>query len=86
MNKPILLGYQRKRNDNLANVNLNLPYDVKFTNVVYGILIRSMVKSIMMRYFDYWDKSGIQISYYNTDSILRKETDIELMKQFISDQ
>jgi hypothetical protein len=39
----------------------------------------------MIKYFDYSYKNNIQIYYCNTDSILIKEIDIELMKQFISD-
>jgi hypothetical protein len=44
-----------------------------------------MAKHIMIKYFDYCDKNNIKIYYCNTNSILIKESDIYLMKQFISD-
>jgi hypothetical protein len=85
-NEPIVLGYQRKKSSDDYNVYLKRTYDLKFTNVLYGIQIRSMAKNIMIKYFDYCDKNNIKIYYCNTDSILIKETDIELIKQFISDK
>jgi hypothetical protein len=87
MNEPILLGYYRKKSEdnNMYNVYLKRTYDLKFTNVLYGIQIRSMSKHIMIKYFDYCDKNNIKIYYCNTDSILIKENDMMYMKQFISD-
>jgi hypothetical protein len=70
----------------MYNVYLKPTYDLKFTNVLYGIQISSMAKHIMIKYFDYCDKNNITIYYCNTYSILIKETDIDLMKQFISDK
>jgi hypothetical protein len=91
MNEPILLGYHRKRADEddnklLYNIYLKRTYNLKFTNVIYGIQIRSIAKHIMIKYFDYCDKNNIKIYYCNTDSILIKETDIDVMNQFISDK
>jgi hypothetical protein len=92
MNEPILLGYYRKRcekdkteNDIMYNIYLKRIYDLKFTNGLYGAQISSMAKHIMIKYFDYCDKNNIKIYYCNTDSILIKENDIGLMKEFISD-
>jgi hypothetical protein len=95
MNEPILLGYYRKRVDEesnnnnnsaqLYNVYLKRTYDLKFTNVLYGVQIRSMAKHVMMKYFDHCDKNKIKIYYCNTDSILIRESDIGLFTQFISD-
>jgi hypothetical protein len=86
MNEPILLGYYKKRNeDNIYNIYLKRTYELKFTNVLYGIQIRSMAKHVMMKYFDYCEKNNIKIFYCNTDSILIKENDMKFMKQFISD-
>jgi hypothetical protein len=45
-----------------------------------------MAKQEMIKYFDYCDKNNIKIYYCNIDSILIKETDIDLMKQCISDK
>jgi hypothetical protein len=91
MNEPILLGYYKKRNEDnnltqLYNVYLKRTYDLKFTNVLYGIKIRSMAKHVMIKYFDYCDKNNIKIFYCNTDSILIRESDMKFMKQFISDK
>jgi hypothetical protein len=90
MNEQILLEYQRKKgtNDNkpIYNVYLKRTYDLKFTNVLYGIQIRSTAKHIMIKYFDYCDKNNIKIYYCNIDSILIKGTDIGIIKQFISDK
>jgi hypothetical protein len=86
MNEPILLGYYKKREgDNMYNVYLKRTYDLKFTNVLLGIQIRSKAKHLMIKYFDYCDKNNIKILYCNTDSILIKENDMKYMKQFISD-
>ena len=89
MNEPILLGYYRKKNvendDSIKyNIYLKRTYDLKFANVLYGVQIRSMAKHIMIKYFDYCDKNNIKIFYCNTDSILIRETDFELMRRFIS--
>jgi hypothetical protein len=78
MNEPILLGYYRKRGDDdhiMFNIYLKRTCDLKFTNVLYGIQIRSIIK-----YFDYCDKNNIKIYYCNTDSILIIESDIDVMK------
>jgi hypothetical protein len=40
----------------------------------------------MKKYFDYCDNNNVKIFYCNIDSILIRETDIDLMKQFISDR
>jgi hypothetical protein len=89
MNEPILLGYYRKKNNEnnnqLYTVYLKRTYDLKFTNVLYGVQIRSMAKHVMIKYFDFCDKNNVKIFYCNTDSILIRENDIELMTQFISD-
>jgi hypothetical protein len=88
MNEPILLGYYKKRGDgvdNMYNLYLKRTYDLKFTNVLYGIQIRSMAKHVMIKYFDYCHKNNVKIFYCNTDSILIKENDIKFMKQFIFD-
>jgi hypothetical protein len=45
-----------------------------------------MAKHIMIKYFDYCDKNNIKIYYCNTDSILIRESDIGLFRQFISDK
>jgi hypothetical protein len=87
MNEPILLGYQNRCSDDktqMDNIYIKRTYDLKFTNVLYGIQIRSMAKHVMIKYFDYCNKNKIKIYYCNTDSILIRETDIDLMKQFIS--
>jgi hypothetical protein len=44
-----------------------------------------MPKHVMIKYFDYYDKNNVKIFYCNTNSILIRESDIGLMKQFISD-
>jgi hypothetical protein len=93
MNEPILLGYYRKRcvedktdnNTQLYNLYLKRTYDLKFTNVLYGIQIRSMAKHLMIKYFDYCDKNNVKIFYCNIDSILIRESDMKLLTQFISD-
>jgi hypothetical protein len=68
MNEPILLGYHREknsRNDDNSNQFYNLYLkgtdNLKFTNVLSGIQIRSMAKHIMIKYFDYCDKNNIKI-------------------------
>jgi hypothetical protein len=90
MNEPILLGYYMKKNseDNnqLYNIYLKRTYDLKFANVLYGVQIRSMTKHVMIKYFDYCDKNNIKMFYCNTDSLLIRESNIDLMKQFISDR
>jgi hypothetical protein len=45
-----------------------------------------MAKHVMIKDFDYCDKNNVKIYYCNTDSILIRETDIDLMKQFIWDR
>jgi hypothetical protein len=45
-----------------------------------------MAKHVMIKYFDYCDKDNVKIYYCNTNSILIRESDIDLMKQFISDR
>jgi hypothetical protein len=77
---------KRGDDDNpMYNVYLKLRYDLNFINVLYDIQIRSMAQHIMIKYFDYCDKNNIKIYYCNTDSILIQETDIGLMRKFISD-
>jgi hypothetical protein len=44
-----------------------------------------MAKHVMIKYFDFCDKNNYKIYYCNTDSILIRESDYGLMKQFISD-
>jgi hypothetical protein len=86
MNEPILLGYYRKwcekgKTDKyiMYNFYLKRTYDLKFTNVLYGVQIRSMAKHIMRKYFDYCDKNNIKIYYCNISSKLIKENDIKFM-------
>jgi hypothetical protein len=90
MNESIVLGYYMKKrnedNNQLYNIYLKRTYDLKFFNVLYNFQIRSMAKHVMIKYFDYCDKNNVMIFYCNTDSILIRETDIYLMKQFISDR
>jgi hypothetical protein len=90
MNEPILLGYYMKKNNEDNNqmykVYLKRTYDLKFTNVLYGVQIRSMAKHATIKYFDYCDKNNAKIFYCNTYSILIRESDMKFMTQFISDK
>jgi hypothetical protein len=70
----------------MYNVYLKRTYDLMFTNVLYGVQIRSMTKHVMIKYFDYCDKNNVKIFYCNSDSILIRESDIGLFRQFISDR
>jgi hypothetical protein len=45
-----------------------------------------MAKHLTIKYFDYCVKNDITIYYCNTDSIFIKETDIDLIRQLISDK
>jgi hypothetical protein len=44
-----------------------------------------MAKHVMIKYFDYCDKNNVKIFSCNTDSLLIRENDIKLMKQFLLD-
>jgi hypothetical protein len=83
-NEPGLFGYHKRLKDDYYNVYLRKTYDLQFVNVLYGVQIRSVAKSLMYKYFDYCDKNEIEIFYCNTDSILNKESDLNKMNWFIS--
>jgi hypothetical protein len=78
-NEPILFGYYKKKLDNNYNVYLPKIIDLNYTNVLYGVQIRSMAKSIMNRYFRYCDDNNIKMFYCNTDSIIIRENDLNKM-------
>jgi hypothetical protein len=82
-NESILFGYYKKKNDNNYNVYLRKTIDLNYTNVLYGVQIRSMAKSIMNRYFRYCDDNNIKMFYCNTDSIIIRESDLNKMTEFI---
>jgi hypothetical protein len=73
MNEPILLGFHRKRGyDPIYNDYIKRIYDLKYINELNVIQIRSIVKHIKIKYFDYCDKNNIKIYYCNTDSFFDK--------------
>jgi hypothetical protein len=82
-NEPILFGYYKRKNDNNYNVYLRKTIDLNYTNVLFGVQIRSMAKSIMNKYFKYCDDNNIKIFYCNTDSIIIREKDLNKMDGFI---
>ncbi|GMO12791.1 MAG: hypothetical protein Ta2E_01450 [Mycoplasmoidaceae bacterium] len=81
-----MFGYHKRRSDDCYNVYLRNANDINFVNVLYGAQIRRMAKSIRYSYFDYCDKNNIRIFSYNTDSMLMKESDLDIWKQFISNE
>jgi hypothetical protein len=84
-NKPLLFGYYRRKIDSKYNVYLRKTIGLNYTNVLYGVQIRSYAKRIMYKYFNFCDKNNIKIYYCNTDSIVIKESDLYKLNNFISE-
>lgn len=55
-----------------------------FVEILYGVQIRLSAKSFIYRFFDYWNKEGIEIFYWNTDSIAMKEKDLDKVSRLKS--
>jgi hypothetical protein len=83
-NESELFEYHKLQKDQYYNAYLRKTNDLLFVNVLFGVEIRSSAKSIMYRYFDYYDKNGIDIFYRNTDSILIKKRYFDEMNWFKS--
>jgi hypothetical protein len=66
-NEPVLFGYHKRLKDDNYKVYLRKTYELQFVNVLYAVQIRSAAKSLMYRYFDYCDKTEIEIFHCNTD-------------------
>ncbi|GMO12445.1 MAG: hypothetical protein Ta2E_00380 [Mycoplasmoidaceae bacterium] len=81
-NEPVLFGYHKRRSDDCYFVGHRKTYDVNFANLLYGVQIKSMGKSVMYSYFDYWDKNNITVYYWNPYSILIWESDLVKLKHF----
>jgi hypothetical protein len=84
-NKPLLFGYYKRKIDSDYNIYVRKTIDLNYTNVFYGIQIRSYAKRIMYKYFNYCDQNNINIYYCSTDSIVIKENDLYKMTNYISD-
>jgi hypothetical protein len=82
-NEPILFGYEKRKTDNNYNVYLRKKIDLNYPNVLYGVQIRSMVKSLRNRYFKYCEYNNLKMFYYNTDSIIVPESDLNKMAEFL---
>ncbi|GMO19880.1 MAG: hypothetical protein Ta2E_10970 [Mycoplasmoidaceae bacterium] len=82
-NKPVWFGYHKRWSAYCYNVYFRKNYDINFVNVLYGVQMRSMAKSAMYSYFDYCDKNNIRVCYCHTDTMLIKESDLDMLKHFI---
>jgi hypothetical protein len=83
-NKPLIFGYYKRKLDSDYNIYLRKTIDLNYTNVLYGVQIRSYAKRLMYNYFIYCDINNISIYYCNTDSIVIKEIDFHKITNFIS--
>jgi hypothetical protein len=82
-NEPVLFEYHKRLKDDDFNVHRRKTYDKQFVNVLYGVQIRSAAKSLIYKEFEYCDKNEIKNFYFNTDSMLIKERDLNQMNMFL---
>jgi hypothetical protein len=81
----LLFRYYNRKTDSDYNIYVRKMIDLNYTNVLYGIQIRSYAKRIMYKYFNYCDLNNINIYYCNTNSIVIKENDLYKLNNYISD-